>query len=219
MMIDDALLDSVKNEIRSFGVDHIRCAFFAGSCTYPFIRSPNDKDLLVFMKRTCPDDKLVYARPLKRKIKEIDPSISVIVRYDDYYTNDQAKLDVSDVHDARTAHCILPAGAFSTIFAVDVFGENRKVLPPGGIDILTTHRKQYLSNLKYMYDPDRYADMMKEYGRMKNLYYALAGIYFMQNGAYSLTEDQIRNVNIAHDCADGWEELYEWVLSYLKDLH
>ena len=54
--------------------------------------------------------------------------------------------------------------------------------------------------------------------RGKRLYHALIGIYFIDNNAYDLTEEQIKNVNIAHDMKEGFEDLWEWAKQRLEEL-
>lgn len=218
-MLDDILLLKVQDAISSFDNTNIASAFFSGSATLPFINSPHDFDLLVFVKKDSAVPPNFYVRPLRQALLSLDSRISLLPRWEDYFVDDRASLYFSREQFKRHIHCILPPAAYIHSFTKDVFGApSSSVLPPGGLDVLTTHRDIYIRNLKEYYLSASFEDDVKRFKRVKSIYYGLCGVYFLMNNSYTLTDEQIRNVNIAHDRADGWEGLYSWLLSVLPTL-
>lgn len=214
------LINKLKEIINSFDLAYVRYICLTGSYSLGFIKNCSDIDIDCFIEKE--HFRETYNRiitPLRQKCKEeIGEFVGIIVHPDDYYTGPQIVKLFKDRIDVKKQQVSLKTYAyeFNPYFCVDLYGEMQDCL--GGFDILGKDKEDYLTNLKYDITSEIFLHQVERFGRTKRLYHILCGIYMIENNSYELTEEQIKNVNIAHDKADGWEELYEWAKNELEKL-
>ena len=174
-----------------------------GSSTLPYIINPRDIDVCVYINPAV-ERRTRYVAGLRAALKtDVNPNISLITRV--------------PVNWWETGG-LLKTHAFLNLprFAVNVIGNISEMVPPEEVDVFA-NKDKYIESLKRYWLGEDAEEHIRKYGRLKSLYQALLVVYFLDNNSYELTDEQKKNVNIAHDCADGWEELHEWLTNRLKE--
>ena len=206
--MDDSTISKIKDVMGQQGLPLIRAAVIGGSCASPFIDSPHDVDLVLYVDLPTSRECFGYVQGLREKMSDIAPGVSIIVHtYSMYpYPSFIRKRDKNG-HINRVWAWQIPR------YCIDIVGDISAAIPDDELNLLT-HEDEYMEKMRdyYLSDAFRKAMGKSASGRVKSLYYGLLTLYFIDNDAYELTDEQRRNVNIAHDCADGWEELYEWLI-------
>lgn len=214
------LINKLKEIINTFDLTHIKCMCISGSYSLDFIKECSDVDIHCFIDKDYLDEtRLEIINPLREKCKEeIGDFISIVVHPDDDYIGTKTVRLFKDFTDRKTQRISLRTYAyeFNSHFYINLYGDAENYL--GRFDILGKDKEDYLANLKYDTTSESFLHQVERFGRTKRLYHILCGIYMIENNSYELTEEQIKNVNIAHDKTDGWEELYEWAKNELEKL-
>lgn len=223
-MIDNDCLEKIKDivseEVPESDFSLFKSIGIFGSAALPFIRKPRDADVHCFISNDV-DFATYHNAPfrlrerLRNEVSGIFANVA-IHREDEYVQKDKPQLYA----DARKRHQLsiirTYAYQFSPSLIINLHGDAFQNL--GGIDVIGKDRDVYLKQLMWELESGRVGAWVKAHGRTKGLYHFLCGIYMVENGSHDLTDEQIANVNIAHDCADGWEELYEWTKDELRGL-
>jgi hypothetical protein len=174
-----------------------------GSSTLPYIINPRDIDVCVYINPTV-ERRTRYVAGLRAALKtDVNPNISLITR---------APVNWWETGGLLKTHAFLNLPRF----AVNVIGNISEMVPPEEVDVFA-NKDKYIESLKRYWLGEDVEEHIRKYGRLKSLYQALLVVYFLDNNSYELTDEQKKNVNIAHDCADGWEELHEWLTNRLKE--
>ena len=213
-MIDNDTINRLKEILSEYDMEGITAVSVDGSACLPFIDDTNDVDIHAFINKAQFERRTDALREAKKAVRNEFPNVAIICHWDDRFTGGINRLD--EMTDFRSQTCSLPSYVYQSHFAKIIYGEKKDIF--GDIDILGKDKNDYLSNLKYEINCDGFKKQMKKTGRTKRLYHVLCGIYFIENGSYELTEEQKKNVNIAHDKTDGWEGLYEWAKEELEKL-
>ena len=215
-------ITKVKNILNDFDLTNVLAIYLSGSYSLGFIKNCDDIDIHCFTKNAMDrKDRQDLVNSIRAKLKEeFDFSVSFIWHFEDEYTGANAVRLSKDLKDRKTQKLALRTYAyeFNPKFRTILYGSAEDYL--GGFDILGKDKEDYLANLKYDTTSESFLHQMERNanGRTKRLYHILCGIYMIENNSYELTEEQIKNVNIAHDKTDGWEELYEWAKNELEKL-
>lgn len=213
-MIDNDTINRLKEILSEYDMEGITAVSVDGSACLPFIDDTNDVDIHAFISKAQFERRTDALREAKKAVRNEFPNVAIICHWDDRFTGGINRLD--EMTDFRSQTCSLPSYVYQSHFAKIIYGEKKDIF--GDIDILGKDKNDYLSNLKYEINCDGFKKQMKKTGRTKRLYHVLCGIYFIENNSYELTEEQKKNVNIAHDKTDGWEGLYEWAKEELEKL-
>ena len=213
-MIGNEILDKLKEILGEYDMEGITAVSVDGSACLPFINNSNDVDIHAFINKDKFEKRTDALREAKKAVRNEFPNVAIICHWDNRFTDGITRLD--DMTDFLHQTCSLPSYVYQSHFAKIIYGEKKSIF--GDIDILGKDKSDYLSNLKYEINCDGFKKQMKKTGRTKRLYHVLCGIYFIENNSYELTEEQKKNVNIAHDKTDGWEGLYEWAKEELEKL-
>lgn len=223
-MIDNDCLEKIKDivseEVPESDFSLFKSIGIFGSAALPFIRKPRDADVHCFISKDV--DFVTYHNAPFRLRERLRNEVSgifanVAIHREDEYARDGQQQIHDEVRKMRPPHIFRTyAYQFSPSLIINLHGDASQYL--GGIDVLGKDRDVYLKNLKWELESGRVGEWISAHGRTKGLYHFLCGIYMVENGSHELTDEQIANVNIAHDCADGWEELYEWVKDELRRL-
>ena len=209
----------MKNEIirliqdfYSIREDEIECIFLGGSACLPYIDTPHDYDIYIVYKDYCEEE--CYLRFFKKEreelqalIQEYEPDAVVIPQYKVCLQNWLGEeIDVPIRLEQRSK---LPTYAylcphFDIIIGSDTIGiKNFNVLSNDNnqrfIDALQGYKQKLINDTqRFGYIP-------------KYIYHLLTGIYMLKNNSYELTQEQIANINLAHD-GNCTNELYNYVL-------
>ena len=103
------------------------------------------------------------------------------------------------------------------MFCASAVGDITEIIPPDTVDVLK-NKDRYIESLKHWYLSDAFKRARERLGVIKHVYQGLLVVYFIENGSYELTEEQRKNVNIAHDKAEGADELCDWLIEKLKGM-
>lgn len=214
-MIDEELLNEIKTVFDEADKTYIRFASLDGSACLPFINDPDDLDIHCFIDESFDGKPYKAIEGLKSVIRErVGDNVAVIAYRQGRYTKGVRRTE--DITDWATQTPALPTFAYQFNFSIPLCGEKEAAF--GDIDILGKDKADYLANLKHEINCESFDRQRQRTGRTKRLYHVLCGIYFIENNSYELTEEQKKNVNIAHDKTDGWEGLYEWAKEELEKL-
>ena len=219
MQRSDELINKIKEALKDCDMSFIVCACVSGSYILPFVSDPKDLDIRFVISKEYPD-KMRHRKllgPIREALTEkIGAFINVLPMPEEHFSGIDAVKIYDDIEDPIRQHCYMPAWAYLIHFLIPVYGDIKHEYPQ--FDILDEDKIDYLKNLRDEINSERFKHSMKKTGRTKRLYHVLCGIYFIENGSYELTEEQKKNVNIAHDKTDGWEGLYEWAKEELEKL-
>lgn len=214
-MIDEELLNDIKEVIDSVDKTDIEYLSLDGSACLPFIEDSHDVDMHCFVSLDYEGKPFDAIKHIKEALRErLGYEVACIAYPANRYINGTRRTE--DITDWQTQKPALPSFAYQFHFSMGLHGDKEKAF--GDYDILGKDKEDYLANLRYEINSESFLRQMKKTGRTKRLYHVLCGLYFIENGSYELTEEQKRNVNIAHDKTDGWEELYEWAKNELGAL-
>jgi hypothetical protein len=219
MITREEFLERFNKILSECDLTYIRCICLAGSYSLPFIENPHDIDIHCFVKKEWAGKFREPVLPIRLKAREeIGDFVSVVPHWEDEYTGENAVRLFSDITDFVHQRCSLRTYVYEFIpeYCPSIYGDAQEVL--GGIDILGKDKEDYLKNLKWELTSQSFLKQMEKTNRTRRLYHVLCGIYFIENNSYELTEEQKKNVNIAHDKTDGWEGLYEWAKEEIERL-
>ena len=193
----------VEQYIENADLREIIAVVLVGSSSITCINNPHDIDVCVCVSPTV-ERRTRYVAGLRAALQaDVSPKISVLTRIPDEWYE---------------AGGLLKTYAFQSLprFAINIVGDVRELAPPEKVDVLM-NKDKYINSLKHYWFSEHMEKHIRKYGRLKALYLALLVVYFIDNNSYELTDEQRRNVNIAHDLADGWEELHDWFINKLKE--
>lgn len=209
----------INNEIKQFLQDYyearkdvVEFIFLGGSGCLPYINSPHDLDIYVVYKKY---DSNIIRYGYRQERQEIQDTLKnfdsrvVIIRQSlntlNFWKTGNAEGNVTCV--------VLPTYVYQTRNYEIIAGED-------SIDIkkysVLKHKTKFKETLKN-YMPtiiDRYTETGEIH---KSIYHILTGLYILSNNSYDLTEEQIQNINDAHD-GNCTLELYNWVCSEIDNL-
>lgn len=193
--MQEDVLNDIRACVESIDLPFVTHVLIGGSAVRPFIDRPGDVDVLAFVRDDCPGGRLSYARPLREALAGIRGARVNLVTASasEPYRKKDMRPNAFSIN-RKTLICLK--------------GDIDELFPEGDFDVLHEDRAAYVECLKRFMASARLRRQIERFGRVKCVYEALAGAYFLRNGACELTEKQRRDVNILHDCADGWEELY-----------
>ena len=183
--------------------DDCICMFLSGSCSIPFIRENHDIDVIY-----------IYNTPEQ----------GIFIREKLYFNEENKQL----INEIKT-HRIAFLGAdlekqniikiWSHIQPTVLFGEYIEELIP--YYLVFDYEDDFLREVKKTVDylTDKYN---KDGVIKKALYHCLIIKYYCTNRYYYLTDEQIENINIAHNCEEKdkdkilelYNEVKEWIESY-----
>lgn len=211
-MISQDFINKTKEIVDGFDKEYLKAVVITGSATYPFIENPHDLDIVAFTSNKAPEHPIRYVHEIRKELRSaFGENVSVISRtYESLKQGDYLKAaDSSLVRKTYLSKMLLDTN-------IMIKGSLDMILPEGQFDIIGKDKDEFMvsANLLIHSTPMRRA--IEKYGHTKMIYQTLAGIYFIENGKYELTEEQKKNVNIAHDCSEGWEELYEYAKNWLE---
>lgn len=203
--MDEQTVQTIKKTIERSCLPDIKIAVVGGSCTLPYIDHPHDIDVCVYVDPIAQPHRLAYVRGLRSSLKEtVGEDVSLITRATSKWWVENGLL-------RRDAFMNDPR------FAKSVIGDITDLIPTDEVDVFA-NKDRYIESLKAYYLSEKFAEHTATWGRLKAPYQAFLLLYFLDNGSYELTEEQRKNVNIVHDCADGYEELRDWLLERLNSM-
>lgn len=216
-MLSEHQVNEIKEFILSQDTSGIVAVEISGSSILPFIDEPHDIDIIVFAEGMFVSDRFRRSKPLAEALRSrFGKRLSVITKP---YKTPEGMFD-----EELSKHLNDPASPEKALWYLRYFYSPdshvmlKGTFPQKLIDIVHSQqdRRDYLEAADYYLHSKAFAKARAKFGRVKGVYRMLCALYFIENGKYELTDEQKRNVNIAHDCADGWEEMYEYVKNWLE---
>lgn len=205
-------LKELKNEIRQVVEDAnlplLRTVVISGSACLPYIDDPHDVDVALYVDADSCAHPIKYVKGLKEALRErVGSNVSSFTR--------RIKSDGSWTMDGD----YIRRDAFMNhpMFCASAVGDITEIIPPDTVDVLK-NKDRYIESLKHWYLSDAFKRARERLGVIKHVYQGLLVVYFIENGSYELTEEQRKNVNIAHDKAEGADELCDWLIEKLKGM-
>lgn len=206
---------------------HVESIVCGGSQCLPYIKNNRDVDLFVyfpnnyypFNKRTLAQKVEVDAIVLAIKTRLIDKfhllSITVCSRPIRRLTQ---ITDINEWHLSRDCFIDLYQNPYVIVLYKNI---DTKINRDDAPKFFSTMDKQiYIESIRWLMQerPNKFNDNINPQHRTKYLYHILVGLYSLKNNSLTqFTEEQIKNINIAHDCTDGYEELWKWAKRELKN--
>lgn len=200
-------INQIENILREFyeeNKDIVDFIFIGGSKCLSYIQNPNDIDVFVVFK-TLQNPKARFGKihQLSAEIKKIYENVSVLPQFKETfnYWLDESNYDEEHPTKMRFPIYVYMARDFQIVCGSDSVGiKNYDVLE---------HKTRYISALKAAAETFNYT-----------FYRLLIGLYIIKNNSYELTQEQIANVNVAHDRQDEDKilELYNWAKSEIQKL-
>lgn len=211
-MISQEFINKTKEIVSGFDKEYLKAVVITGSATYSFIENPHDIDIVAFTSNKAPEHPIRYVHELRKELRStFGERVSLISRtYESLKQGDyMTAADGSLVRKTYFSKMLLDTN-------IMIKGTLDMILPEGQFDIIDKDRAEFIASASTFIDSDPMRRAIEKHGHTKMIYQTLGGIYFIENGKYELTDEQKRNVNIAHDCSDGWEELYQYIKGWLE---
>lgn len=194
--------------------DMLESIIIGGSSNLSYINNAHDIDIYVtFITRENVRDKMNSLLKLQQEVKAIEDKIMILPHF--LEVTQHWYDETSPISEALSRRAELPGYAY--IFRYDGILCGEDTVGIKNIDVLTEPtRSRYIKSLK------KYVARVKEVFNdrgwyEKSIYHLLTGIYILQNNSYDLTEEQIANINLAHD-KQCTHELYEFVITEIDKL-
>lgn len=207
MELDKNLLKKI-NELWDYLHEKYNCIsiFIAGSYLLPYIKNKHDIDLFVtfdtsFKLRDIRSDE--YVIKIRDEIKQKYNAMLMIRYHDTINVRDTFMISYTSPYYAKNA----------------LFGTNNLI----EYDVLSNkikYIKEFYSYLDYYDSLNPDTDLYL----YKRLYHIITGMYMFQNNSYDLTEEQIKNINIIHDCQDKdkilelYSEIKKWITKEMEEV-
>lgn len=214
------IINNLKETINKSYIDpSIKCIVLSGSSCLPFINNFNDIDIDIFIEDDSRLHMYEIIDDLRNKLETIDSRVAVFPEFVNKFFNKPKSLEIADqlrkVSD-RMVHPSLPIYCYQWKWNIILYGDPSLVFP--NWDVLGDIQEDWLKNCLYWLTKWE-TKKDKTFKRIKYLYHIITGLYIIENNSYDVfTDEQIKNINIAHDKADGWEELFQWAKSKVKIL-
>lgn len=199
------ILQSIYDKLEG----HVKTIFLSGSSTCSYIKHPHDIDIFIYMRdRTSI---LKCARQVETELKQIKteiPSAAVIFSVQDRYEilfNGDFEEKFNEHPNRYGFLCYLYEFPLIQVLV----GEDEDNLRDVNI---FKQKEKVIVALKYFMNKNKESN--------KFLYHILTTLYILQNNSYELTEEQINNINIAHDEEDkeSIAALYQWAKAEVEKL-
>lgn len=223
--IIEKLPDDVLTDVRGIGIE--------GSGCLPFINNYHDIDVYIyFSDKFWPTDTSKVLPEIKQKrkvardyiLKELTEKLNVTNNIDIKMCPERKLLGVIDYNEWSTWKDMY-LNLYQHIYTILVYKQpDFNSYPEKVIEFFNTmDKKIYLGQLKNWIDNAcfqiHFNEEINPHHRTKRLYHILTSLYILENNSFTdFTDEQIKNINIAHDCADGYEELWEWAKKEVNGL-
>jgi hypothetical protein len=197
MLETKVLDDQIKTILINFfhqNEEELQCIWIGGSFSVPYITNPHDVDIILVWKHRYYDrERIKKCRTLSRQIHDLDGSYQIIFRYNEKY--DESFIDHWPIY------------AYLYKYRQNLIGTLYPVIDQ--FDILQYEERMWKTLIQWK---------EKQHSK-KGLYHILTTLYILLNQSYDLTEEQITNINIAHDQQDleKIKILYQWALQQIEE--
>lgn len=223
--IIENLPNDILNDLRGVGIE--------GSGCLPFINNYHDIDIYVYYPDApYPVDGSKVSSEIKQKrkmtreiiLKELTENLNIPNNIDVKICPERKLLGVIDYNEWSAWNDIY-LNLYQHIYAILVYKQpDFNSYPEKVIEFFNAmDKKIYLNQLKNWIDNAcfqiHFNDEINPHHRTKRLYHILTSLYILENNSFTdFTEEQIKNINIAHDMADGYEELWDWAKNKIDSL-
>lgn len=211
-MISEEKVELFKSKIVECDLTYIKAIVLVGSACLPCIDNPRDFDIYAYVSNKWEGEIVEAIQELRHALKDALPEESVAVRAmaENKWIDGCEFLKDAGPHNP----CFLSPYAYQLHTQIVLYGDTTNI--SDWIDILGKHKQSYLKNLKHLMEYHFTATPKRAHS--KYLYHVLTGLYMIENNGYFLTEEQGRNVKIAHDHVDleKYDELFAWAKEELN---
>lgn len=205
-MISEERIELFKSKIAKCDLTYIKAIVLVGSACLPCIDNPRDFDIYAYVSNEWGGKMVEAIQELRHALKDAFPeeSVAVKARMEDEWIFGCESLEDAGPHNP----CFLSPYAYQFHTQIVLYGDTADI--SDWIDILGEHKRPYLRNLRYIMEHHFTATPKRAHS--KYLYHVLTGLYMIENNGYFLTEEQGRNVKIAHDHVDldAYDRLFAW---------
>lgn len=192
--------------------------YLGGSIVCPFIKNSHDIDIIILSKLDISYDDWHSLQQsiihLRSKCAEIDPTVALLLRHQESFIYWVTQKDDTKV---PTKDRFYPVWIYLANYMQNLFGED--IISQFKDYIIWEDADNYLQSAKYLIETQIEPYLKANNKLLKKVYHILVGLYFIENKAYDLTEEQIQNINYLHDNPDSdisWQ-LYENIKKTLGD--
>ena len=206
-------LKKILKEFYDSKKDDIAFIFLGGSACLSYITSAHDLDIYVVYNKVSSSKNRKEDREelieLREKLREIEPRVALIHQYVDVLNF----WKTGTLNQECGINYVLPTYVYQTPNYEIICGEDVIDIKSLNIfdirDRFVQSLKDFMSRIDFYYEKDKVI--------IKAIYHTLTGLYMLENNSYELTQEQIENINQAHD-GNCTKELYDWVKEELEKL-